>query len=254
MRNIFSHKSKAKGLILLGLILIAQLTSNAQEKVSAAPGADTSIVTKQKAVDTTIKTTVVPSLKKDTTVQKIIAGKDSVIFKLDTTNILTRKGTKRRPINDDVMDIITQKVVETSDQYQDVTNITIQPKPVNAPVTNKAPNTEATPAASTAVINTLDGNPGFATDKENNNTIHNGSDGVRAKSGVQNQMSTQLNSLYTTTLLKDSLMANSNKDFLFNNVTITNTSSAKITLLVTINIPNTWSLITDKVLTLTLEP
>jgi len=252
MRNIFSYKLKAKGLILLGLILGAHLTCSAQGKVSAAPGADTISVTKQKAVDTTIKTTV--ALTKDTTIQKIIAGKDSVIFKLDTTNILTRKGTKRRPINDDVMDIITQKVIETSDQYQDVTNITIQPKLVNAEVTNKAPNTEATPAASTAVINTLDGNPGFATNKENNNTIKNGSDGVRARSGVQNQMSTQLNSLYTTTLLKDSLMANSNKDFLFNNVTITNTSSAKVTLLVTINIPNTWSLITDKVLTITLEP
>ncbi|MGN6569000.1 MAG: COG1470 family protein, partial [Flavipsychrobacter sp.] len=241
-----------RGLFLMGIMLLIQIAAGAQEKAKQ-PAADT-IVSKIQPADTTVKSAVVPSVSKDTATQKIITAVTDSLAKADTTNVHKRKGTKRRKISDEDMDVLTQKIVQTSDQKQDVTNITIVPKPVNAPVSNKAPNTEAAPAASTAVINTLDPSPSFATNKENNNTVKNGTDNVQIKSGVQNQMNAQLNSLYTTSLLRDSLMANSNKDFLFNNVTITNTSSAKITLLVTINIPNTWQLITDKVTTITLEP
>ena len=189
MRKLFTNKPHQRGLLLLGIMLFLQIATHAQTK---KPATDT-VITKVPAIDTTVKSVGVPSVSKDTTIQKIVTAVSDSLARIDSTNVHKRKGTKRRKISDEEMDVLTQKIVQTSDQHQDVTNITIEPKPVNAPVSNKAPNTEAAPAASTAVINTLDPSPAFATNRENNNTIKDKTDNVQVKSGVQNQMNSQLN-------------------------------------------------------------
>lgn len=63
----------------------------------------------------------------------------------------------------------------------------------------------------------------------------------------------QLNAVFTTSLLTDSLEASNNKDFLYNNLTINNTSSDKLNLTVTITTPGKWQLVTDNVATVTLD-
>jgi len=57
---------------------------------------------------------------------------------------------------------------------------------------------------------------------------------------------------FTTSLLSDSLTANNNKDFLYNSLTITNTSSSKMSMVVNITAPAGWQMITDNVVTLSL--
>ncbi len=59
--------------------------------------------------------------------------------------------------------------------------------------------------------------------------------------------------VYTTQLLADTLVAGSNKDFLYNNITITNLSTDKITVLVNINVPTGWQSITQKLITVSLN-
>ena len=145
MRKLFTNKPHQRELLLLGIMLFLQIVTHAQTK---KPATDT-VITKVPATDTTVKSVGVPSVSKDTTIQKIVSAVSDSLARIDSTNVHKRKGTKRRKISDEEMDVLTQKIVQTSDQHQDVTNITIEPKPVNAPVSNKAPNTEAAPAAST---------------------------------------------------------------------------------------------------------
>lgn len=62
------------------------------------------------------------------------------------------------------------------------------------------------------------------------------------------------NRIYRTKLLKDTLIANNNRDFLYNNVNITNLTADSISILLTINAPDGWELTTQKVLTVSLPP
>lgn len=57
---------------------------------------------------------------------------------------------------------------------------------------------------------------------------------------------------FTTSLLSDSLVANTNKDFLYNNLTINNTSSEKMNMVVNITIPASWQIITENVINVSL--
>lgn len=58
--------------------------------------------------------------------------------------------------------------------------------------------------------------------------------------------------VYKTKLLDDTLVATSNKDFLYNNITITNLTTDKITVLVNIEVPQGWGLITQNLQTFSL--
>lgn len=59
--------------------------------------------------------------------------------------------------------------------------------------------------------------------------------------------------VYKTQLLADTLVATSNKDFLYNNITVTNISTDKITVLINIDIPDGWQSITQKIITVSLN-
>src|ERR1044072_3150690 len=62
------------------------------------------------------------------------------------------------------------------------------------------------------------------------------------------------NTSFTSSLLADSMVANSNKDFLYNNLTINNTTSGKLNMVITITVPGSWQIITQNVVTLALNP
>lgn len=58
--------------------------------------------------------------------------------------------------------------------------------------------------------------------------------------------------IYRTKVLYDTLKANNNRDFLYNNVTITNLTSDSISVFIKITMPEGWTLTTQKVLTVSL--
>lgn len=58
--------------------------------------------------------------------------------------------------------------------------------------------------------------------------------------------------IYRTKILADTLIANNNRDFLYNNINITNLTSDSISILVTITMPEGWMMTTQKVLTVSL--
>src|ERR1043165_6477809 len=58
---------------------------------------------------------------------------------------------------------------------------------------------------------------------------------------------------FTSRLMTDSLQASSNKDFLYNNLTLANTTSDKITITVSITAPKGWQLITQGLVNITLN-
>lgn len=58
--------------------------------------------------------------------------------------------------------------------------------------------------------------------------------------------------IYRTEVLYDTLVANNNRDFLYNNVTITNLTSDSISVFITITAPDGWQLTTQKVITVSL--
>lgn len=59
--------------------------------------------------------------------------------------------------------------------------------------------------------------------------------------------------VYKTQLLYDTIVASSNRDYLFNNITITNLTRDKISVLVNIEPPPGWNMITQKVQTVSLN-
>lgn len=67
-------------------------------------------------------------------------------------------------------------------------------------------------------------------------------------------MSDQVNTAFTFRLLHDSVTVSSNKDFVYNSLTINNISSQKIEVQVVITSPPDWQAITSKIITLQLEP
>lgn len=58
--------------------------------------------------------------------------------------------------------------------------------------------------------------------------------------------------IYRTKVLEDTLIANNNRDFLYNNINITNLTDDSISILVTIHMPKGWMTTTQKVLTVSL--
>lgn len=60
------------------------------------------------------------------------------------------------------------------------------------------------------------------------------------------------NRIYRTKVLYDTLVANNNRDFLYNNINITNLTNDSISVLITITPPRDWNLTTQKVLTVAL--
>lgn len=58
--------------------------------------------------------------------------------------------------------------------------------------------------------------------------------------------------IYRTKVLSDTLIADNNRDFMYNNITITNLTDDSISVLVTITPPKGWQLTTQKVLTVSL--
>ncbi|MBL7717670.1 MAG: hypothetical protein JNL72_02440 [Flavipsychrobacter sp.] len=59
---------------------------------------------------------------------------------------------------------------------------------------------------------------------------------------------------FTSRLMNDSLLATNNKDFLYNNITLNNTTSDKLTIIVSITAPKGWQLITQPLITIDLNP
>lgn len=73
-------------------------------------------------------------------------------------------------------------------------------------------------------------------------------------SQVQSNLNDQINSTYTTKLLYDSLIASSNKEFVYNTLTINNTTGSKLSMQVMIASPAGWSMVTSNMVDVTLEP
>ncbi|HTM66168.1 MAG TPA: hypothetical protein VL093_07610 [Flavipsychrobacter sp.] len=71
---------------------------------------------------------------------------------------------------------------------------------------------------------------------------------------VQGNMNDQLNSIYTTKLLYDSVVSSSNKDFVYNTLTVSNTTGSKIEIQVIVTSPEGWQMVTTNIVSLTLEP
>ncbi len=67
---------------------------------------------------------------------------------------------------------------------------------------------------------------------------------------AQAQLSSRV---YRTKLLKDTLVANNNRSFLYNNVNIQNLTDNKISVVLNITPPDGWELTTQKVITISLE-
>jgi hypothetical protein len=59
---------------------------------------------------------------------------------------------------------------------------------------------------------------------------------------------------FTSRLMNDSLLASSNKDFLYNNITLNNTTSDKLSIIVSITAPKGWQLITQPLINIDLKP
>lgn len=70
----------------------------------------------------------------------------------------------------------------------------------------------------------------------------------------QANMNDQLKSVYTTKLLYDSVTANSNKDFIYNTLTVNNTTANKIEIQVVIASSPGWQMVTTNIVNLTLDP
>lgn len=68
------------------------------------------------------------------------------------------------------------------------------------------------------------------------------------------QSSAQLSkTIYKTSLLADTLVASGNRDFLYNTINITNITQDKISVLVTVTPPPGWDMVTQKVITVSLD-
>jgi hypothetical protein len=225
-----------KAFVLIGILLLSHLPGYSQQSSS----------------DSTAK-----KVSKDTTTSIIIADTTAHISK-ELEEIRKRKGTNFKHKDDLEQDTLKQKIVETIDQNMDVIKpklitdtIPVQPVEKKKLISDKPLNTEAIPSAPTQLVNTIDAGGGSSTPivKDSTATTNN-----KYNANLQSQMNTQLNALFTTSLLHDSMVAENNKDFLFNNITITNVSNAKLSLLVTIVIPNGWQTVSDKVITVNLDP
>ena len=70
----------------------------------------------------------------------------------------------------------------------------------------------------------------------------------------QSNMNDQLKAAFTTKLLYDSVIVSSNKEFVYNTLTINNTTNARLSLQVFITAPLGWQMVTTNLVNITLEP
>jgi hypothetical protein len=73
-------------------------------------------------------------------------------------------------------------------------------------------------------------------------------------SEVQPNMNDQLNAAFTTKILYDSVIASNNKDYVYNTLTLNNTTASKLTLQVIITSPAGWQMVNSNLVDITLEP
>ena len=71
---------------------------------------------------------------------------------------------------------------------------------------------------------------------------------------VSPNMNDQLRSAFTTRLLYDSVISVSNKDFVYNTLTINNTTSGKLDIQVVVTSPAGWQMVTTNLVNVTLQP
>jgi len=64
----------------------------------------------------------------------------------------------------------------------------------------------------------------------------------------------QLKDAFSTRLLNDTLVAATNKDFLYNTITLTNNATEKINITATITAPGKWQMVSDNVISISLDP
>lgn len=70
---------------------------------------------------------------------------------------------------------------------------------------------------------------------------------------VQANMSDQIKAVFTTKLLYDSVIVSSNKEFVYNTVTVYNNTAQKIEIQVIITGPKDWQMVTSNIANITLE-
>ena len=255
------YKSKVSGLFLLGLIFSSHLfTCNShlnklgksERSQNTAATSDTTKPAAQK-----INTDTVAAIPKpiDTThaTATAITPAAAMPTKEDTTKVkfnLPPAATRHIKVNDDGQDVLNQKFRVEKDQDITFTPIIDTTKKTQASILDIA-----FPAAPDQgnLSNTIEETKLQDTTNNNINTTLNTKSG-KTQAVVQNSLTVQTFSKFTTVLLKDSTVAKDPRDYQYNNITITNTSSDKLNLLVSINVPGGWQLVTDKVYNITLEP
>lgn len=90
---------------------------------------------------------------------------------------------------------------------------------------------------------------------DNNNVSNEDYDVVaNGRSKTETHNSKVGTAFFTATLMYDTLVASSNKDFLFNNITINNITNRRLSIIVKLNMPKGWQLVTPAVTTLNIEP
>lgn len=60
--------------------------------------------------------------------------------------------------------------------------------------------------------------------------------------------------IYKTVVTNDTLVAMGNRDFMFNNINVTNLTDKKISIIVNVYAPEGWDMVTQKLVTLNIEP
>ncbi|HRO42887.1 MAG TPA: hypothetical protein PL009_08635 [Flavipsychrobacter sp.] len=71
---------------------------------------------------------------------------------------------------------------------------------------------------------------------------------------VKANMNDQIKAIFTTKLMHDSVVAHSNKEFVYNTVTVYNNTASKIELQIIITGPKGWQMITSNIANIILEP
>jgi len=71
---------------------------------------------------------------------------------------------------------------------------------------------------------------------------------------VKANMNDQIKAIFTTRLMHDSVVANSNKEFVYNTVTVYNNTATKLELQIIITGPKGWQMVTSNIANITLEP
>ncbi|MBS1740788.1 MAG: hypothetical protein JST88_09630 [Bacteroidetes bacterium] len=86
-----------------------------------------------------------------------------------------------------------------------------------------------------------------------NNLVAENSGSSYFNASVQANMNDQMKSVFTAKVLYDSVIASSNKDFVYNTLTLSNNTANRLELQVIIAGPSSWQMITPNVANITLE-